>query len=94
MVFPDYFRGQLRLSCPGNPHTLHFPALGETSQDRLSWPPIPHTEQVLVPAELTAVLPVLLVFNTSMGNPRPSPQLAQIHGSGLDSSQTHLVVRR
>ena len=33
---PDYLRGQLRLSCPWKPHTLHCPAVDETGQERLS----------------------------------------------------------
>jgi hypothetical protein len=47
-----YLRGQLRLSWPRKPHTLHFPAFGETSHDLLSWPGSPHIEQVRVPVEL------------------------------------------
>jgi hypothetical protein len=48
--------GQLRLSCPWYWHTLHLPALGETSHDRLSCPPSPHQEQVRVPLALIFVL--------------------------------------
>lgn len=51
-----YLCGQLRLSCPWKPHTLHCPAFGETSHDRLSCPCLPHQEQVRVPVELNAVL--------------------------------------
>lgn len=53
-----YFRVQLRLSCPWKPQTLHVPALGETSHDRLSCPSSPHQEQVRVPVALI-VLPYL-----------------------------------
>lgn len=58
-VGTGYPRGQFRLSCPWKPHTLHFPALGETSHDRLSCPLSPHQEQVRVPVALIAVLRVI-----------------------------------
>jgi hypothetical protein len=51
-----YLWPQLRLSCPWKPHTLHAPALGGTTHDRLSWPSRPHQEQVRVPFELIALL--------------------------------------
>lgn len=47
-----YLSGQLRLSCPWKPQTLQWPAPGETSQVRMSWPSVPHREQVRLPLAL------------------------------------------
>lgn len=63
-----HLRGQFRLSCPWKSHTLHFPAWGETSHDRLSCPPSPHQEQVRVPLALMHVLRAVCNSPPSQGS--------------------------
>ena len=76
MLGPNYFCGQLRLSCPWKPHTLHAPALVETLHVRLSCPCSPHKEQVRVPVELIAVLRVSVAVNSGVS-------LGTTHVAGL-----------